>query len=150
MRAAFLCGVLDVQAEGMPVPEIEQPDDVLIEVSHAGVLLTLHPMDGIRSVLAPAIVPVQTATPEALSNVLCRGGAALLPLGAGMRSRCQHGIDAREHPALFDRSPPFLLEDGASVCGTAPIAMWPRAFLPLPHLRTDVRCALMVRRITRR
>ncbi len=60
MRAAFLGGVLDVQAEGMPVPEIEQPDDVLIEVSHAGVLLTLHPMDGSRSVLAPAIVPVQT------------------------------------------------------------------------------------------
>lgn len=68
MRAAFLCGVLDVQAEGMPVPEIEQPDDVLIEVSHAGVLLTLHPMDGSRNVFAPAIVPVQTACAGRLAH----------------------------------------------------------------------------------
>ena len=58
MRAAFLCGKLDVRVEGIPMPRIEQPDDVLIQVMYTGICGSdLHGIEGYEITRGSAVTP---------------------------------------------------------------------------------------------
>lgn len=56
MQAAFLCGRLDVRVERAPLPRVERPDDVLIEVAFSGICGSeLHSIEGYEIVKGAAV-----------------------------------------------------------------------------------------------
>lgn len=88
MRAAFLYGRLDVRVEEIAIPQLEQPDDVLIRVAYSGICGSeLHAIEGYQ--LVPGGVPGQRPAGSRLgheySGVVAAVGPAVQTVTVGQR-----------------------------------------------------------------
>lgn len=88
MRAALLYGRLDVRVEDLPVPQLEQPDDVLIRVAYSGICGSeLHAIEGYRLVPGgeQGQRPAGSRIGHEYSGIVAAIGSAVQTVSVGQR-----------------------------------------------------------------
>jgi threonine dehydrogenase-like Zn-dependent dehydrogenase len=87
MRAAFLCGKLDVRVERVPVPQVEKPDEVLIRVAYTGICGSeLHSIEGYEIVKGSAVMAgARSALGHEYSGVVVDVGSDVQRVTKGQR-----------------------------------------------------------------
>ncbi|MCL5995856.1 MAG: alcohol dehydrogenase catalytic domain-containing protein [Chloroflexi bacterium] len=87
MWAAFLCGRLDVRVEDAAVPQVEQPDDVLIQVKYTGICGSeLHSIEGYEITKGGAVTAnTHAALGHEYSGVIVDVGPAVKRFTTGQR-----------------------------------------------------------------
>jgi threonine dehydrogenase-like Zn-dependent dehydrogenase len=87
MRAAFLCGKLDVRVEDMPAPHVEGPDQVLIRVAYTGICGSeLHTIEGYEVIRGRAVTAAShSPLGHEYAGVVAEVGSAVKKVGVGQR-----------------------------------------------------------------
>ncbi len=86
MLAARLCGKLDVQLHEVPFPEIQEPDDVLIQVTHSGICGSeLHAIEGYELAKGSGGALSTSALGHEYAGVVLEVGQAVQGLRPGQR-----------------------------------------------------------------